>query len=188
MSLSIRKYKKGECITFKSTKGNYGALSNMAPDYPININGINILTAEALYQALRFPDYPEIQRKIIDYNSPISSKKYGRTVIHLTRPDWIECRFAIMRFCLSLKLYQNFNKFSELLLRTDNFPIVEFTEKDKVWGATLEGEYYVGTNALGRLLMELREQIQTNNFEFDIPEIYNLKFLGEKITFKSVKY
>lgn len=187
MSLSVRRYKKGECITFKSTKGNYGALSNMAPNFPINIDGMNILTAEALYQALRFPDYPEIQKKIISFTSPISSKQYGRSVIQFTRPDWIECRFQIMRFCIALKLYQNFDKFSELLLKTNNLPLVEYTEKDKVWGAILEGEYYIGTNALGRLLMELRQKIQTDDFEFDIPEIYNLTFLGKRIKLSSLK-
>ena len=65
MGLSTRKYKKNECITFKSTKGHHGSLSNMAPNFPIYINNTRIRTAEALYQALRFPNNPEIQIGII---------------------------------------------------------------------------------------------------------------------------
>ena len=186
MALSIRTYKKGECITFKSTKGNYGALSNMAPNYPLSINGVIILNAEALYQCMRFPDYPDIQREIIKFGSPISAKKYGRTVIQNTRKDWNQYRFSIMKLCLEIKLYQNYATFSQILLETNDLPIVEYTDKDKVWGAILEGEYYIGTNALGRLLMELREKVKTNSFKVHIPNVPNLKFLGENINFSSI--
>ena len=73
-----------------------------------------------------------------------------------------------------------------MLLATKDLPIVEFTEKDKIWGAILEGEYYIGTNALGRLLMELREKVKTGKFELTIPEIENLKFLDQEITEYSI--
>ena len=181
MSLSIRKYKKNECITFKSTKRKHGDLSNMAPGFPLFIKGVKIKTSEALYQALRFPDHPHIQKKIISYSSPISAKKYGRTQIERTRSDWDHHRFKIMKFCIELKLYQNMNTFSETLYNTNGLPIVEYTDKDKVWGAIQEGHFYIGTNALGRLLMELREKLKTNTFKLTIPKIPNFKFLGEQI-------
>ncbi len=187
MALSIRTYKKGECITFKSTKGNYGALSNMAPNYPLSINGVIVLNAEALYQCMRFPDYPEIQREILKFGSPISAKKYGRSVIENTRKDWNKYRFSIMRLCLEIKLYQNYTTFSQMLLDTNDLPIVEYTDKDKVWGAILEGEYYIGTNALGRLLMELREKVKSKSFGVNIPNVPNLKFLGKNISLSSIQ-
>lgn len=186
MALSIRKYKKTECITFKSTKGRYGALSNMAPDFPIYINGNSIRTAEALYQALRFPENPEIQEQIINFPSPIAAKKFGRTQINKSRKDWNIHRFKIMKFCIEIKLLQNKDLFTEVLLSTKDLPIVEYTEKDKVWGAITEGDFYVGTNALGRLLMELREKLKNNTFELIIPKIENLKFLGKEITFEQI--
>ncbi len=182
MTLSIRTYQKYSCITFKSTKGKNGALSNMAPGFPITIDGTLIRTSEALYQALRFPNNPEIQKEIIRYSSPISAKKYGRTRLELSRPDWNSNRFKIMKFCIELKLYQNMEKFSKALLDTKHLDIVEFTDKDKVWGAVDEGNNYVGTNALGRLLMELREKLKENRFSILIPEINDLKFLGKSIT------
>lgn len=186
MALSIRKYKKDECITFKSTKGHYGSLSNMAPNYPIHINGTILRTTEALYQALRFPNYPEIQKEIIQYASPISAKKFGRRHLNKTRSDWNKIRFKVMKFCIELKLHQNYEIFSKMLLATKDLPIVEYTDKDKIWGATLEEEYYVGTNALGRLLMELREKVKNDNFELIIPEIENFRFLNQIIDKNSV--
>ena len=181
MALSIRKYKKGECITFKSTKGHHGSLSNMAPKFPIIINGTRLRTTEALYQALRFPNNPEIQQEIIKYASPISAKKYGRTKINKTRSDWNQVRFKVMKFCIEIKLHQNYEMFSQMLLATKDLPIVEYTDKDKVWGASLEGEYYIGTNALGRLLMELREKVKKDNFKLAFPEIENFRFLNKDI-------
>jgi ribA/ribD-fused uncharacterized protein len=186
MSLSIRKYKKSECITFKNTKGNFGALSNMAPGFPIFINGNLIRTTEALYQALRFPDYPEIQKQIIEFPSPISAKKFGRIHIEKSRTDWDKHRFKIMKFCIELKLFQNKDAFSKILLATRDLSIVEYTDKDKVWGAILEDDYYIGTNALGRLLMELRENLKSNTFGLIIPKIENLIFLNKEITIEQL--
>ena len=186
MALSIRQYKKKECITFKRTKGKFGALSNMAPGFPLHIDSIIIKNSEALYQALRFPDFPEIQSKIISFPSPISAKKFGREHIDKSRSDWNQNRFKIMKFCLELKLYQNLDTFSKILLQTKELPIVEFTEIDKVWGATDEGEFYSGTNALGRLLMELRENLKNNTFNLTIPEIDDFRLLGKEITMETI--
>ena len=187
MALSVREYKKRECITFKSTKGKNGALSNMAPGFPIVIDGQAIRTVEALYQALRFPYNTQIQQEIIDYPSPISAKKFGRKHIDKSRPDWNIHRFKIMKFCIELKLFQNFEKFSNVLLETNNLPIVEYTDKDKVWGAIDEGDYYVGTNVLGRLLMELRENLKSGKFNLIVPEIDDLIFLGKPIKLEKIK-
>ena len=186
MKYSIRKYHKSNCITFKSTKGEYGALSNMAPNFPIYINNINIKNTELLYQALRFPDFHEIQEHILQFNIPISAKKFGRTHLDKTRSDWKEVRFKIMKFCIEAKLYNNWYDFSKVLLSTKDLPIVEYTTKDKVWGAIQEGDFYEGTNALGRLLMELREKVIFDNFNIEIPKIDDLKLLGKIISKESL--
>jgi len=188
MGLSIRRYNKKDCITFKSTSGKYGALSNMAPGFPVTINGIHIKNVELLYQALRYPNYPEIQKTIISYSSPISAKQYSRKHIEKTRSDWNTQRFKIMKFCIELKLHQNNELFSQALLSTFNLAIVEFTSEDKVWGATDEGDHYSGTNALGRLLMELRERVKNNEFQISIPSIPRLTFMNREITEDSLKF
>ena len=153
----------------------------MASGFPITINGTVVKTSEALYQSLRFPNYPEIQKRIISDSSPISAKRYGRTQIYKTRKDWNFIRFKIMKFCIEVKMFQNYSAFSKTLLSTNDIPIVEYTDKDKVWGAVLDGKYYTGTNALGRLLMGLREQVKEKKFELTIPQIQGITFLGEDI-------
>ena len=186
MALSIRNYKKNECITFKSTKGKFGALSNMAPGFPIQIGDITIRNSEVLYQALRFPEFPDIQSKILSFPSPISAKKYGREHIEKSRADWNQNRFRIMKFCIEIKLHQNLDTFSSVLLQTKKLPIVEYTDIDKVWGATDEGDMYSGTNALGRLLMELRENVRNNTFKVEIPDIKDLKIMNRQITMEAI--
>ncbi|WP_077920936.1 NADAR family protein [Spirosoma sp. 209] len=174
----IRKYHRDDCITFKSTKGIYGGLSNMAPGFPIKINDFYIRNSEVLYQALRYPDYPDIQKVILGMNSPMSAKQYSRKFIQNTRPDWDENRFRIMRLCVEIKLVQNWSKFSVILKSTENYSIVEYSTEDKIWGACKHGEYYIGVNALGRLLMELREKLRHDMFSLTIPNIDNLTILG----------
>lgn len=176
----MRIYKKDSCITFRSTKNDFGGLSNMAPGYPIRIKDNWIKTAEALYQALKYPDNPEIQKRIILANSPIIAKKISRYYENFERQDWIQVRYKIMKFCIEVKLKQNLNTFSEVLLSTNDLPIVEYTSDDKVWGAIDKGGYYEGVNALGRLLMELRDKYKSdrNNYFISVSNAPNLIFLG----------
>jgi hypothetical protein len=73
-----------------------------------------------------------------------------------------------MKWCLQIKLLQNFGKFSNLLLSTDDTPIVEFSMKDNVWGAIpVNKDLLKGKNALGRLLMEIRESYAKKMIEMD---------------------
>lgn len=159
MKNNLRQYNINECVSFKKTNEVFGGLSNMAGGYPIVVNNIYIRTSEALYQAMRFPDYPAIQAKIISQKSPMAakiiSKKYSITK---TRKDWNYKRIAIMKWCLRVKLIQNLETFGSLLDSTDNMNIVELSKNDNFWGAIkINDEIVEGTNAMGRLLMELRE-------------------------------
>ena len=65
MGNNIITYYKHQVISFAKTTGKFGGLSNMAADYVLFVNEINIPNVEALYQACKFPLYPEIQRQII---------------------------------------------------------------------------------------------------------------------------
>ncbi|SUJ16218.1 Swarming motility protein ybiA [Sphingobacterium spiritivorum] len=181
MTLSRRKYLKQGSITFKSTKGKFGALSNMAPNFPVTINSLTIRNIEALYQALKFPHKPDIQSQIINSLSPITSKKISRNFNNYVREDWDNVRFKIMKFCIDLKYSHNPESFGSIIKSTGKKNIVEFTIEDKVWGATDEGEFYEGTNALGRLLMDLRLRIIKEEFTMEIPTVSNLKLLNEEI-------
>jgi hypothetical protein len=71
-----------------------------------------------------------------------------------------------MRWCLRVKLAQNWTTFGDLLRSTDDLPLVEFSRKDAFWGAKpQEDRTLVGMNVLGRLLMQLREELQSATSE-----------------------
>ena len=180
----VRVYNIKECISFKKTNEEFGGLSNMASGFPLKINNIDIKTSEALYQSMRFPDYPDIQKEIIYQKSPMTakmiSKKYRKIY---TREDWNKKRISIMRWCLQVKLVQNMDKFGLLLIETKDKNIVEISRKDDFWGTIQKEEFLIGVNALGRLLMELREYHKNNIIEKVEPlNINNFRLFGEKIT------
>ena len=134
----------------------------MAGGFPLVVNDIPIRTSEALYQACRFPHHPEIQNKIIEAKSPMTakmkSKPYRRD---FCRRDWNSVQVKVMRWCLRVKLAQNWDKFSRLLLETGDCPIVEYSRRDDFWGAKpIDDQILFGLNALGRLLVELRERVK----------------------------
>ena len=163
----IREYDLAKSAVFLKTKERFGALSNMAGGFPLPVNGVKIRTSEALYQACRFPRRPEIQDRIIAERSPMAAKMKSKPYRQNSRSDWDSVRVKIMRWCLRVKLIQNWNKFRDALLETGDLPIVELSRRDDFWGAKLmHDKTLVGVNALGRLLMELREQIKKEPSDF----------------------
>lgn len=161
-----RTYKYSESCVFRKTKELFGGLSNMASGFPLKLNGVHMLTSEALYQACRFPHLPEVQKKIIEEKSPMSAKMVGKPFRSSSRPDWDNVRVELMYWCLRVKLAQNFSSFGQLLASTESKPIVEDSSKDKFWGAVKDKEdesILVGVNALGRLLMKLRKEYYSEN-------------------------
>lgn len=158
-----RKYYKQEVIVFQKNEDAFGHLSNMATVFPVVVNNIPIRTIEALYQACRFPDHPEAQREVIEQKSPMGAKYKSRSYKLLTRPDWEEVKVSVMRWCLRVKLVQHWDAFSSVLLATGDRSIVEQSKVDPFWGAKPHPDgTLVGCNVLGRLLMELREEITKN--------------------------
>src|SRR5687767_3540817 len=162
----VRTYDRASSVVFLKTHEAFGGLSNMAGGFPLHVQGTRIHTSEALYQACRFPHLPEVQRLIIGQASPMTAKMKSKPHRKDSRPDWDRVRVRVMRWCLRVKLAQNWAKFSELLLRTGVRPIVEESRKDDFWGAKpVDEQSLVGMNVLGRLLMELREAVKSQGCE-----------------------
>jgi ribA/ribD-fused uncharacterized protein len=132
----------------------------MAAGFPISVNGHKIRTVEALYQACRYPHDRELQSKIIEQRSPMTAKMISRKHYEQTRDDWYQVRVKIMKWCLRIKLLNNWNDFRQILLSTDKMDIVEKSRRDDFWGAVPDDDSsLIGVNALGRLLMELRNEV-----------------------------
>ncbi|MBM3396650.1 MAG: NADAR family protein, partial [Betaproteobacteria bacterium] len=178
-----RTYDRASSVVFLKTDAPFGGLSNMAGGFPLHVHGTRIYTSEALYQACRFPHLPEVQGLIIGQASPMTAKMKSKPHRKNSRPDWDRVRVKVMRWCLRMKLAQNWATFSDLLLLTGDRPIVEESRRDDFWGARpVDEQTLVGMNVLGRLLMELRDAVKAQGpagFQavepLDIPEFL---FLG----------
>ncbi|HGW4198651.1 MULTISPECIES: NADAR family protein [Enterobacterales] len=157
----LREYNQYESVVFWKTTEKWGGLSNMARGYPVCVNGTKIQSSETLYQAMRFTEHPEIQKEILSQSNPMYGKRISRKYHSLTRTSWEQERVAIMKWAVCVKLCQNWESFSALLLSTGEKPIVEYSEKDQFWGAKSIGNHtYAGMNVLGRILMLLRDKCE----------------------------
>lgn len=177
--MNIRNYNAKEAIVFRKTTEPFGGLSNMASGYALFINEVIIPSSEHLYQAMRYPTNPEIQFEIINQDNAMKAKMISNKYkAQYSRPDWEKIQIKVMRWALEIKLAQNWDKFSTILKETQNKSIVEYATDNKIWGAKpINNDELVGVNALGRLLMELREKyISENNRIFcvnppDVPAL-----------------
>lgn len=183
---NLRVYKRDNAVIFKKTSEEWGGFSNMAPNFPLWVNGVFIRSSEALYQACRYPDNPEVQEKIISQVSPMTAKMVGKPHRNNTRDDWQSVRVIIMKWALRVKLAQNYEAFSTLLMTSGEYPIVESSNKDSFWGAKpVDQQTLVGVNALGRLLMELRGLVlsfpKDRLLNVPTPNIGRFLLFGEQI-------
>ena len=171
--MNIRNYNAKEAIVFRKTTEPFGGLSNMASGYALYINEVIIPSSEHLYQAMRYPTNPEIQFEIINQDNAMKAKMISNKYkAQFSRPDWEKIQIKVMRWALEIKLAQNWDKFSTILKETQNKSIVEYATDNKIWGAKpINNDELVGVNALGRLLMELREKYISENKRLDYENI-----------------
>lgn len=186
LQADLRRYKLSDVVVFNKVSEPFGGLSNMAPNFRLNVIGCDIKSSEALYQACRFPHLPDVQNKIISQASPMTAKMVGKPYRANSRRDWQDVRIQVMKWVLRVKLAQNWDSFSKLLIESGDRPIVELSRKDDFWGAKMiEPDLLIGVNALGRLLMQLREQINCHekNYFVKVPplKIDNFKLMGYDI-------
>ena len=151
-----------ECAVVFRVREQFGGLSNMANDFPLVVGQETLKSSEALYQACRYPHRPEWQREIMNaphaMRAKMAAKRDGRR--NDSRTDWDTVRVTVMRWCLRVKLENNFGEFFNLLKSTDERPIVERSRRDRFWGAVLEKDGVLrGQNTLGKLLVELRNEV-----------------------------
>jgi type I restriction enzyme S subunit len=192
MSLAVAEetYYRTRCVVFSKTREPFGGLSNMAAGFPLVVNGQPIERVESLYQACRYPHLPEVQCAILAEPNPMKAKMISRKYYPQSRPDWDAVCTPVMRWCLHVKLAQNWETFGALLAATGDRPVVEKaprnTARDRLWGAwPVDDERLVGHNLLGRLLVELRrEYLQPDNTRLRIVAplpIGDFLLLGEPI-------
>lgn len=144
----------GESIQFYHQNRSYGYFSNFAP-YPITLKGQIWPTTEHYFQAQKFAD-TEHEEAIRQAQTPKDAAQMGRDRRRPLRSDWEQIKDKVMREALYAKFTQHADLQSHLL-GTGTAQIVEHTQNDTYWGDGGDGS---GQNKLGRLLMEVRDQIR----------------------------
>jgi ribA/ribD-fused uncharacterized protein len=158
----------GRVLFYRRDRELFGFLSNFAPS-PIVVDEKSWPTVEHYYQAQKSHDaayraairgaatpgqakrlgaYPELPKSRSEHSW---FRRNGRKV----RADWPEQKVEVMRRAVRAKFAQN-AELGEKLRATAGTEIVEDSRFDEFWGCGRDG---LGLNWLGRILMEVREEL-----------------------------
>lgn len=150
-------------IIIGKVKEEHGCWGNMFP-LPVSHKEKIYRTTEALFQVLRFSD-EKIQEEIKNEKSPMGAKfvakKYKEfmTILPMSKDD-----IENMKICLCLKLEQHSYLKNELIKTGDELIVEDCTRRKRgsglFWGAAFENNTWIGQNWLGKLWMEIRNQIR----------------------------
>lgn len=128
---------------------------NFAP-FQVSWRGKLYPTSEHAYQAAHFFETnPELSERIRLAKSPREASDMANENAHLEDPDWQSKKLEIMREIVRTKLEQH-PYVRQILMESGDRPIVEMNDADEFWGW---GKTHDGQNHLGKIWMELREQI-----------------------------
>lgn len=136
-----------------SFRGDFFFLSNFY-EAPVCYDGITYQNNEAAFQAQKCAD-PADRERFADMN-PTKARKEGRSV--RLRKDWEQVKITIMDEIVRAKFEQNPDLAEKLLETGDAYLEEGNTWGDRTWG-TVNG---TGANHLGRILMEVRKEIEIN--------------------------
>ncbi len=157
----MRVYIKEKACLFRFTKAAWGAFSNFQPlAVPIVAGPWSFQFSESLYQAAKFPARPDVQQRIAEAPTARQAAAIGRTPGLGIDPGWNAQRVDVMRWVLRMKREANAAEIDAVLAETGERPIVEVSTRDSWWGARPVADSFEGHNVLGRLWMELRQQLR----------------------------
>lgn len=131
-------------------RGAYRFLSNFYPA-SVRLDGVTYSTVEHAFQAAKTTE-PRLRRAVRDVATPGIAKKLGRSLT--LRKDWESVKLGVMLELLRQKFGPS--PLRDLLLETGTTRLIEGnTWNDRFWGK-VDGE---GENHLGRLLMQVRDEL-----------------------------
>jgi len=148
-----------------------GPFSNWYPS-EFNLDGVRFTHMEQYMmwkKAMLFND-GETAMMILSTKVPREQKELGRQVRNFDRDKWnAECKKIVYNGCMA-KFKQNRQLMLELL-DTGNTELVEASPNDTIWGIglhqtdplALDKANWRGTNWLGEILTQVREDIKKEN-------------------------
>jgi N-glycosidase YbiA len=147
-------------IYFYTKTGAFFELSNFAP-FGFEAYGVYWSTVEHYFQAQKFLDNAHRER-IRKAASPRDARALGQSRQFPLRPGWDEAREEVMLYALRLKFKRP--ELRRILVNTGSRPLVEASPFDYFWGAGQDGS---GLNRLGRLLEQVRTELQSADDQHD---------------------
>ena len=150
---SAKTYAKADACPFRYTRDTWGLFSNFAPlPAAIAAGPRSFATSEHLYQAAKFGESRDSQRRIAYASTAREAAGLGRRLQDGLDPNWNDQRIDVMRWVIRMKREANPAAIDALLERTGERPIVEVSSRDRFWGANPAGDTYQGANVLGEAL------------------------------------
>ena len=163
-------YPVEDCIPIRKTTEAWGILGNFAHT-PLVVNGMTFDNSEQLFQMMKFTDAATLNAIHSSKGLKIKYAAKAAETKGLCRADWGQMIIDAMKFCLQTK-YDQSETFRNTLNSTKGKIIVEdqtkFPRKNAdTWGVKQVGDKFIGSNLLGRLLMELRDN---QRLEYSLPD------------------
>ena len=144
----------------KGFRGKYFFLSNFY-ECPVTYKGVTYLNTESAFQAQKILDN-EKRGKLFSHLNPSKAKSKGRSVN--LRHDWEQVKDKEMYNIVFSKFSQDPIMKKKLLDTGDQYLEETNTWNDTYWGVCRG----VGKNKLGKILMEVREEIKSEKRKKDI--------------------
>ena len=141
-------------ILFYSKSPQYFWLSNFSP-HGFTLEGLRWSSVEHYYQAHKYPHTATFEQ-IRNAPTPLKARKTARNRSLVIRSDWSEVKETVMLRGVYAKFEQN-RQLRKRLVATGQEKLIHRSAKDLYWGQNDEGS---GENRLGKLLMEVRQQLQ----------------------------
>ena len=141
-------------IYFYTPRDEYGCFSNFSP-HGIEEDGEWWPTVEHYFQAQKFSD-AVYREKIRRAGTPKDAKTLGWDRKVLIRSDWDDIKDEVMLRAVGRKFFTHAD-IREVLLATGDEELIENAPSDYYWGCGADGS---GQNRLGRILMQIRDQLR----------------------------
>ena len=135
----------------------------------IQYGNVTFKNSEQLFMYLKAKHFNDNQTaaQITGTPNPAEAKRLGRQVKGFIASQWEQAAYDAMLLACTLKFKQN-HSLRTMLLNTGDKELVEANQKDRRWSCgyyptdprCLDESKWYGTNWLGKILMEVRNQLK----------------------------
>lgn len=169
-------------VCFDNDRGLFECFSNWyrAPFKYAGRRYSSIETYMMIQKVELFGEY-ELAEKIQKSDDAAEAKRIGRTPMkRFDAALWEEAGYNIVKRGVRAK-FEQYPEYAEILKQTEGMEIAECNADDRIWGIEIgldddrryDRRLWNGTNRLGRILMEVREELKDGLSYVDIDDVFD---------------